>query len=167
MAKIVRDLVTGLTPQQERFAVALAKGLSQADAYRSAYRLKPQTTAESVYAAASRVAKDPQVKSRVRQILSEARIVDIDNVGQAWRDLLDVLQEARDEKNFTAVAALLRQRLTGLGALQHHLHVTQHSSMSDEQLVKRLAGDDESIAIALRAILGADSFDENVPPVRH
>ena len=167
MAKIVRDPVTGLTPQQEAFAVALATGYSQADAYRHAVNVRPGTKDSSIHVSACKMAADPNVRQRVHQLLSEARIVDIDNVGQAWRDLLDVLQEARDEKNFTAVAALLRQRLTGLGALQHHLHVTQHNSMSDEQIVNRLAGGDESIAVALRAILGTDSFYEDVPPVRH
>ena len=62
MAKIVRDPVTGLTPQQEAFAMARVKGLSQADAYRAAYDVKPQTKAESIYVSASRLAKDPNVQ---------------------------------------------------------------------------------------------------------
>ena len=165
MVKIVRDPVTGLTPQQEAFAVALAKGYSQSDAYRAAYNVKPTTTAESVHVSASRMAKRPNVQSRVRQLLSESRIADIDNMGQAWRDLLDIYQEARDEKNYNAAAQLMRQRLTGLGALQQHLTITHRDSMSDEQVIKRLAGDDEKKAAVLRSIIGTDSFDDE--PVMH
>jgi hypothetical protein len=164
MAKIVRDPVTGLTPQQEAFTVGLAKGYSQSDAYRSAYNVKPTTTAESVHVSASRMAKRPNVQSRVRQLLSEVRIADIDNVGQAWRDLLDIYEDARDEKNYNAAAQLMRQRLTGLGALKHDFPITHHRTLTDEQIVKRLAGDDERMAAMLRSIIVPDSFDE---PVRH
>ena len=161
MVKIVRDPVTGLTPQQEAFAMALVKGLSQADAYRAAYNVKPTTAAESVYCSASRLAKDPHVQSRLRVLLKESRIADLDSVGEAWDHLLKLIAKAEDEGNMTAVAALMRQRLTGLGALKHDITITHRDRLSDEQIVKRLAGDDERKAAMLRSIIGTDSFDED------
>lgn len=160
MVKIVRDPVTGLTPQQEAFAVALAKGLSQADAYRQAVNVRPSTKDTSIHVNACKMAANHNVKQRVRQILSEARVADIDNVGQAWRDLLDLLEEARKEKNYTAVAAFMRQRLTGLGTLQHKLTVTHESTLSDTELVRRLVGNDAEKAEILRSVLTPDSFEE-------
>ncbi len=160
MAKIVRDPQTGLSPKEMQFAVGLAKGLNQANAYRAAFNPKPTTTAESINVSASRLAKNPNVQLRVSALLAEMRIKDIDSVGEAWKELLELVKEARDKENFNAAAALMRTRLTGLGALQTRLHVTQSNTMSDEALVQRLSGGDEHVAKLLHAIIGSDAFDD-------
>ena len=164
MVKIVRDPVTGLTPQQEAFAVARAKGYSQADAYRLAVNVRPTTKDTSIHVNACKMAADHNVKQRVRVLLSESRIADLDSVGEAWDHLLKLIDKAEDEGNMTAVAALMRQRLTGLGAMKHDITITHRDMLSDGQIIKRLAGDDERKAAVLRSIVGSDSFDE---PVRH
>lgn len=56
-----------LTPKRESFAQAVASGMSQADAYRSAFdasRMKPET----VQSAASRLMADSKVSARVEEI---------------------------------------------------------------------------------------------------
>ena len=153
-----------LTPQQAAFAQGLARGLSQADSYRAAYDVKPQTKAKSIHESASRLARDINVQSRVRELLKEARISDIDTVGEAWDHLLKLINKAEDEGNMTACAALMRQRLQGLGAIaNHHVTVKHESTLSDEELVRRIAGGDKEKAAILLSLLTPDSFDE----VRH
>ena len=63
-----------LTPKQEAFAQAIADGLSQADAYRKAFDVKPTTKPETIQANASRLMADSKVSATVaelRQALSE------------------------------------------------------------------------------------------------
>lgn len=59
-----------LTAQQEKFAQALADGMTQADAYRTAYNCSKQTDA-TLWANASRTANDSKVLARVT-LLKEA-----------------------------------------------------------------------------------------------
>lgn len=60
-----------LTPQRERFAVELAKGKSQADAYRIAY---PNSKAKesTIWSEASTLAKNPKVTQRVHELMARA-----------------------------------------------------------------------------------------------
>ena len=60
--------VMSLTPQQEAFAQAVASGLSQSDAYRKAYKVKPTTKAETSQANASRLMADSKVSARVAEL---------------------------------------------------------------------------------------------------
>ena len=57
-----------LTPQQEAFAQAVASGLSQSDAYRKAYKVKPTTRLETSQANASRLMADSKVSARVAEL---------------------------------------------------------------------------------------------------
>ena len=69
----------GLTPQQEKFAQAIASGKSQADAYRAAYKVRPSTKAESIHEKASATAAMVKVQSRVRALQAQgAEIAGLD-----------------------------------------------------------------------------------------
>ncbi len=57
-----------MTPKQEAFAIAVSSGMTQADAYRSAYNVKPTTTPESVLTLASRLMTKVDVRSRVEEL---------------------------------------------------------------------------------------------------
>lgn len=58
----------GLTPQREAFAVALASGMSQAEAYRQAFPKSANWSPSALHSQASRLAADPKVAARVRAI---------------------------------------------------------------------------------------------------
>lgn len=68
--KRTAKLPNGLTAKQEAFANALASGLSNSDAYRSAYETKTMKDA-SIHAEASRLANNPAIAARVREILDQ------------------------------------------------------------------------------------------------
>jgi len=57
-----------MTPKQEAFAIAVASGMTQADAYRSAYNVKPETKPESVQQKAYQIMQKVEVRSRVDEL---------------------------------------------------------------------------------------------------
>lgn len=58
----------GLTPQQEKFALAVAGGKSLADAYREAYPASAKWKLESLHPKASALAADGKVQARVASL---------------------------------------------------------------------------------------------------
>ena len=57
-----------ITSQQEKFAQAVASGMNQSDAYRSAYKVRESTKPESVNQNASRLMADINISSRVDEL---------------------------------------------------------------------------------------------------
>lgn len=57
-----------LTAKQEAFAQAIADGMTQADAYRSSFNVRPGTKPESIYDSASKVMANPEVAQRVAEL---------------------------------------------------------------------------------------------------
>jgi len=88
--------VVNLTPKQEKFAQCVADGMSQADAYRTAYDCAPSTKAESIQVNACKLMADANVSQRVaelREMLTEKAL---------WsrEDSVNVLKSiANDEMN--------------------------------------------------------------------
>ena len=60
-------MASKLTAQQEKFCQAIADGKNQADAYRASYNAAKQTDA-TIWANASRTAKDSKVLARVKEL---------------------------------------------------------------------------------------------------
>jgi hypothetical protein len=59
-----------LTPKQEKFAFSLAQGMSQADAYRTAYDVQNMTD-KTVHEKASRLMADDKVRARFEVLKAE------------------------------------------------------------------------------------------------
>ena len=57
-----------LTPKQEAFAIAVASGMTQADAYRSAYNVKQTTKPEVTQVKASQLMADGKIRVRVEEL---------------------------------------------------------------------------------------------------
>lgn len=68
MASKSVSVISGLTPQQEKFAQAVASGKNQAEAYREAYPRSRKWKDASVYAQSSALAADNKVSIRVRDL---------------------------------------------------------------------------------------------------
>ncbi len=153
-----------LTPKQEKFAVGVAAGLTQADAYRAAYsasRMKP----EQVWQEASKLRQNHKVARRIDDLLKVARTEDVTNLGREIRRTIDLQQAALADGNHNASAAYQRMLMKTVGALQDRLVLTVESSLSDKELIERLSGGDPERLAAARVLLGAaegfpDTFDE-------
>lgn len=57
-----------LTPKQEKFALAVASGKTQSDAYREAFNVRPTTKPETVNQQASRLMADRNISARVEEL---------------------------------------------------------------------------------------------------
>jgi hypothetical protein len=91
-----------LTPKQEAFAIAVASGMTQADAYRSAYNVKPETKPETVQNKAYQMMQKGEVRARVDElkkpiieaagITLESHLARLEHLGK----------KAEDAESFTA-----------------------------------------------------------------
>lgn len=91
-----------LTPKQEKFAQCVADGMTQADAYRTAFDVGATTKPETVQANASRLMADSTVSARVaelKQQLSEKALWTRQNSVQA---LISVLSNPESQKDVIA-----------------------------------------------------------------
>lgn len=96
-----------LTGKQEAFAQAVASGMTQADAYRSAYSAENFSDA-ALYEEASRVANYPEVSQRVRELKEATAIAAIWTRLDSVRTLADIAVdgEARANEKVSAVKEL-------------------------------------------------------------
>lgn len=159
MTKIaLKDKNTGLFPNEELFARALSRGLDQSEAYRASHSRERVTrlSKEAINVRASKMASNPRLKERVRALLDEAKISDLDNIGRAFTDLMRFIFKAEEKSNFTALAALMRLRLQVIGALKENVLVNMESTISDDELVKRMTSRQPELAALLRKSLGRD-----------
>ena len=141
----------GLTPAQERFAILVARGCSQRQAYVLSHG---PSAAAAARARAAELAGNERVRERVRAIMRAAKIDDLDSVAQYHADLMRQIALAMGENNLTAVAALMRLRGQTIGVLQDKTIVTDERALPDTALVERLAKGDARKAAMLKAILG-------------
>lgn len=136
-----------------------AQGYAQAAAYREAYYTNGAKD-ETVWQEASRLAHDPKVAARVDESIREMRIEEIDDARVAYIDMLRDLDRAREANNWTAVAQLTKMRLQFHGLLKDRLVVSGGAaSLTDQQLITELAGDDKERRALVASMIGADSED--------
>lgn len=76
-----------LTPKQESFAAELAKGKTQAEAYRIAFPESLKWKDESIWQRASKLAADVKVQSRVREMTSKAAFANEVTVERVLREI--------------------------------------------------------------------------------
>ncbi len=159
MAKMPRD-EDGLTHVEARAAALCAQGFNQSEAYRQATgttRAKPET----VHKRASDMFKRAHVRGRVRELLKLAKVLDIESVGASYAKMLEDMEAAREDGNHNAVMGYTRIKMQAHGMLKDTVSMTMESSLSDEDLIQRMAGDDPAKIAALQTILGApEGFDE-------
>ncbi len=148
-----------MNPKEAKFCVLRACGHSQSDAYRIAWGCK-HAKPKSVHRMAHRIAQRVHVKSRIRDLLREARVFDIEAVGQAYQQLLDDMQTAREKGNDTALASYTKTKFQAQGMMRDHPVVSAEKSESDDVLVARLSGGDPHKATMLRSIIGKDTFGD-------
>ena len=96
-----------ITPKQEKFAQCVADGMSQAEAYRTAFDVSPGSKPETSQANASRLMADSRISARVYELrnkLSEKALWTREDSVRALKEIADRL--SGDEKVSDAVAAI-------------------------------------------------------------
>ncbi|MEE8099312.1 MAG: hypothetical protein V3T13_05205 [Hyphomicrobium sp.] len=104
--------------------------------------------------------KRAHVRGRVRELLRLAKVQDIESAGESYAKMLEDMEAARADQNHNAVMGYTRIKMQAHGMLKDNVSMTMESSLSDEDLIQRMAGDDPVKLAALRTILGApEGFD--------
>lgn len=109
----------GLTPKQEAFALAVAKGMSQADAYRSAYDAV-NCTDKTIQEKASHLMAGDKIAARVDEMRAAIITKAAEGIAYEYEDAMRELDEAINFAKANGasgpyVAALnLKQKISGL-----------------------------------------------------
>ena len=114
-----------LTPKQEAFAIAVASGMTQADAYREAFNVKPTTKPETIQNNASRLMKDTEVSARVEElkkpiieaagITLESHLARLEHLGKKAEDAESYTAAISAEVARGKVAQLYTERIEHTG----------------------------------------------------
>lgn len=95
-----------LTTKQENFAQAIADGMTQADAYRSAFNVGPKTKPESVWSKASVLMADVKVRARVDQLKAQLATKALWTREMSVKALVAAYEEGRPAEKVAAVKEL-------------------------------------------------------------
>lgn len=101
-----------LTAKQEEFAKGIAEGMTQADAYRSAYNTSRMTD-KSIWEKASALAKDVKVTARVKELRDMAAKSTIMTAQQRKEWLTEVINDPDIDINARLKASDQLNRMDG------------------------------------------------------
>lgn len=142
-----------------KFAHCIARGMTQADAYRT---IKPRSRKwpnQNVAEAASTYAAKQSVKDEIKSAIRAMQMTEILTSSEWMKTTLLLLEKARSEGNLNAAQALNRQLGQATGALSNNVSVNIYDSMDDASLIERLTKDNKALARDLTKILGRRTFD--------
>ena len=100
-----------LTPKQESFALAVASGMTQSDAYREAFNVRPNTKTDSINQAASKLMADPKISSRVQELrkpVADKAMITLESHITRLQELAEIALE-----NGQVAAAIKAEELCG------------------------------------------------------
>ena len=97
--------MSALTPKQEAFCSAIASGMTQAEAYRSAYNADKQKE-QTVWSNASRLMADSNVLARVAELKAQLEAKQLWTREQSVTALIEVMGEGSPRDKVAAVKEL-------------------------------------------------------------
>lgn len=107
-----------LTGKQETFALAVAKGMTQSDAYRHAYNVKKGTKDSSINVEASKLMANPEIYQRVESLRAPIAKKAQMTLEQHLDDLLELREMAKANGDVSAAikAEGIRGKHSGVAA---------------------------------------------------
>ena len=142
----------------DKFNQLVLGGLTQTEAW---YQVNPRKRAvpyEQATSQASQYASHPYVRLRLQTYLRTAKVADLVSHGQLMAELRGDISLARAKDNLTAVMSGHRLAMQAAEMLKDSVTINQ-STISDEEIIKRLAGDDPQLQARIRRQLGKAGFD--------
>jgi transposase len=95
-----------LTPKQEKFVQAIADGMTQADAYRSAFDVKPSTKPETIYKRASELMANGEVTGRLNELKAALTSKSLWTREMSVKALITAYREGKPSDKISAVKEL-------------------------------------------------------------
>ena len=123
-----------LTPKQDKFARCVAAGMTQADAYRSAYKTDKMLD-DTIYNEAYKLMQDPEIATRVKELRDT---LDDEAIMSARERALKLSEMARGADPDTALKAMeMLNKMTGRYTTKVEASVAQeievNIKLSDEE----------------------------------
>jgi len=116
-----------ITPKQEHFCQCVADGMTQADAYRTAFEVKPNTKASSVIVNASKLMSDANIAQRVKELQTKLTEKNLWTREQSVNALLEAYRVAMEERQSTGMTAATKELNAMHGynqPIKHDVNVT-------------------------------------------
>ena len=97
-----------LTAKQEQFAINIVSGMTQADAYRSAYNTDNMAD-DAIYTEAWRLTVNPQVANRIQELRNEAAKGAVMSAQERMEYLTGVVRETEQERRPVVVGDTVQE----------------------------------------------------------
>lgn len=139
-------LPNGLTVKQEAFAQALAKGLSNADAYRQSYDVTSMKDS-SIHTESSKLATNPTISTRVVEIIEAAKRKNSiftekqreKHSDRIWRKMWDMIEDTSTPPAVKANLLSLGAKAAGMLTEQVKIeNVAAESKDIEKEIIERL-----------------------------
>jgi hypothetical protein len=98
-----------LTDKKEKFAQCIADGMTQADAYRTAYNPRPDTKPASIWDSASKIMARPEVAQRVAELRQKLESKALWTREKSVRALLGAYKVAQERNQSTGMTAAVKE----------------------------------------------------------
>ena len=98
-----------MTPKQEHFAQCIADGMTQADAYRTAFNVKPTTKPQSIWDSASKVIANPEVAHRVKELKAKLEEKAIWTREMSVKALVQAYKVAQVQNSSTGMSGAIKE----------------------------------------------------------
>jgi len=128
-----KGLIMKLTAKQEAFAQAIADGMTQADAYRTAFNVKPTTKPQSIWDSASKVIANPEVAHRVNELKEKLEKKALWSREMSVKALVKAYQLAEKGQNPQAMTGAIKE----INAM-HGFNAPQKIDLSAELTLRRI-----------------------------
>lgn len=125
-----------LTPKQEAFVQNIIQGMSQADAYRSAYSCKNMSD-NSIYVNASKLVADTKVALRIKELREQLAKPSIMSAQERLEWLTELIKSNDETTSDKLKAADIMNKMQG-----EYVQKVQ-ASVSYEDNLRKLVGGDE------------------------
>lgn len=109
-----------LTAKQEAFAQCVANGMTQSDAYRSAYDVSETILAKTVTEEASRLMSDPNVSARVAELKDILAMQQLWTRQEAVTTLKEIVGDQESKANEKTAAVKELNSMLGFNSTQKH-----------------------------------------------
>ena len=125
-----------LTPKQEAFVQNIIQGMSQADAYRSAYSCKNMTD-NSIYVNASKLVADAKVAQRLKELREQLAKPSIMSAQERLEWLTELIKSNEESTSDKLKAADIMNKMQG-----EYVQKVQTSVTYEDNLRKVVGGDE-------------------------
>jgi hypothetical protein len=138
----VGKAASGLTLKQEEFAQQIAKGATNAEAYRAAYNADGMA-ATTVWQEGCKLAQHPKVAERVEELLrakaANEQLVQAKASDRIWRQVWSVLEGDETPAAVRVSAAALAAKLAGMVTDKVEVKGPETPEAIERELMQRLA----------------------------